>query len=211
MNKKQVLIGSFLLLLLFPLGYSHAAIFTENFNSASGGSLISTESYSERWSSTNYYNGVSATGWSFYGQAILAENGADTAEKAILLNESPRASMATSPSISVVSGASYILTFDHWGDNRPGPTGYHFIVFIDGIPLSYISRTYSLTDSWVTETLSFTALDSNLTLSFTDISSGQASPIIDNISISIVPVPPTVWLLGSGLVGIIGLRRRFWR
>ena len=26
-----------------------------------------------------------------------------------------------------------------------------------------------------------------------------------------VPVPPTVWLLGSGLIGLIGLRRRFFR
>lgn len=26
-----------------------------------------------------------------------------------------------------------------------------------------------------------------------------------------VPVPPTVWLLGSGLVGLVGLRRRFFK
>ena len=27
---------------------------------------------------------------------------------------------------------------------------------------------------------------------------------------STVPIPPTVWLFGSGLIGLLGLRRRFW-
>ena len=32
---------------------------------------------------------------------------------------------------------------------------------------------------------------------------------IDGVSASTVPIPPAVWLLGSGLVGLIGIRRRF--
>ena len=28
---------------------------------------------------------------------------------------------------------------------------------------------------------------------------------------SAVPIPPTVWLLGSGLIGLVGLRRKFFR
>ncbi|WP_155325819.1 VPLPA-CTERM sorting domain-containing protein [Desulfosarcina ovata] len=31
---------------------------------------------------------------------------------------------------------------------------------------------------------------------------------IDNVSVSAVPVPAAVWLLGSGLIGLISVKRR---
>ncbi len=31
---------------------------------------------------------------------------------------------------------------------------------------------------------------------------------IDNISYTIVPIPGAVWLLGSGLLGLVAIRRR---
>lgn len=33
---------------------------------------------------------------------------------------------------------------------------------------------------------------------------------LDNARINAVPVPPAAWLLGSGLFGLVGLRRKFW-
>jgi len=33
--------------------------------------------------------------------------------------------------------------------------------------------------------------------------------VIDNISMKAVPIPGAVWLLGSGLVGLLGLRRKY--
>jgi hypothetical protein len=33
--------------------------------------------------------------------------------------------------------------------------------------------------------------------------------LMDNANMAPVPVPPSVWLLGSGLVGLVGLRRKF--
>jgi hypothetical protein len=42
-------------------------------------------------------------------------------------------------------------------------------------------------------------------------SSVEGNTSIDNVMVSTnaVPVPPTVWLLGSGLLGLVGLRRKF--
>jgi hypothetical protein len=38
--------------------------------------------------------------------------------------------------------------------------------------------------------------------------------MIDNVTLNVpsaVPIPPSIWLLGSGIIGLVGLRRRFWR
>jgi len=212
MSKKYVLIGLLLLLLSSPLGLSHAAIFTENFNDAVGFSPILTDRpHSEKWNPTNYYIGATATDpqWTFSGQAYVAENGNDTANKAILLNESPFGSMITSSPISVISGTNYLLAFDHWGDNRSGGT-YAFRVLLNGSPLSTISRTYNVPGPGETITIPFTASSESMSLSFEATSSiGQASPIFDNISVSNVPIPAAVWLLGSGLLGLVVIRRKF--
>ena len=213
MNKRHVLIGLLFLLLLGPVGSSHAAlIFSENFNNAIGTLPLldpRDQPVSEKWGLTNYYIGspAVATGWTFAGQAYVAENGTNTTDKAILLNESPHGSMSTS--INVSQGTTYLLTFDHWGDNRPGAPGYQFSVSINGSVLDTISRIYPESGPGVTESIYFTAASNNIVLSFLDSSSGQASAIIDNVNISSVPIPPTVWLLGSSLVGLVGLRRRF--
>jgi len=207
----------FFMLLAVTIGFSTlvlpslsqaALIFSEDFNSATGtGTSID---FSEKWSSTIYYGaGASVSGWTFGSGVFVAQNKDNEIDKAMLLNETPQHG-SMSKSIGVIQGTNYILTFDHWGDNRPGGTGYRFTVSIDGSPLGTISRIFSAPGTGVTETISFTASSNSIILSFLDSTpSGQASPIIDNIKVSTVPIPPTIWLLGPGLIGLAGLRRRF--
>jgi len=191
---------------------SHASIiFSENFNDAtvSGSPLVSN---SEKWNLTNYYAALltSDTQWLLINQVFVAENGNSPTDKAILLNENPFGFMITSAPISgLVAGTTYFLTFDHWGDNRSGGT-YGFSVLINGTPLSAITRTYGIPGPGATVSIPFTAPTNSINLSFTATSSIQeASPIIDNISISNIPIPASAWLLGAGLIGLFGLRRKF--
>jgi hypothetical protein len=203
----SMIIGILLLLLSGPVGLSHAGtiVFSEDFNSASGTNPWTD--VSERWNPTIYYldsGSTTAAGWTFSGQALVAQNGNNLGDMAILLNEAPPASMVTlaSAPISVSAGTSYLLTFDHWGDNRPGAPGYEFTVGINGSTLSTISRIYTVPGPGVTESFLFTPSTDAIFLSFSMTPSAEASPIIDNIRISMVPEPGTLILLGSGILGL---------
>ena len=66
---------------------------------------------------------------------------------------------------------------------------------------------------WTNYIFQFTALGETSTLEFIDLSTGgsnNAGAALDNIIVSTtpVPVPATIWLIGSGLAGLAGVRRR---
>jgi hypothetical protein len=216
MRRHAIIIGFVIacamLLLSGSFVSSHAAlIWSQDFQSAlSNGNLYTQpgDNFSEKWPVTDYYIGsVTLTGWTFGGEAYLAKNDS-TGDQAILLNESPHGMMSVPISGVVTAGTSYLLTFDHWGDNRPNQAGYNFEVYVNDSLLTTITRNFSMTGSGETKSILFTAPTNDVILKFLDSSTGQASPIIDNIKISTVPLPPAAWLLGTGLIGLVGLRRR---
>jgi len=211
--KKKVLRCVYVVFFVFVVmssyqGTVHSAIYSENFNTASGTGPWTD--YSQKWSSTTYYldkDSASLTGWTFSGSAFVAEDANNSSDRAILLNEYQYGHGSMSASIPVTSGGQYVLTFDYWGDNRPGKD-YLFDVSIG-------SNTYHLGGNWQNSgygtwtTAPFTAGGDSVIISFTSTSTTEASVIIDNMNISAVPIPPTVLLLGAGLLGLVGVRRRF--
>lgn len=206
----KVLVAA-LFLFLGSFGLSHAIFYDFN-NAVTTGSPVTPDNYSEKWNPTEYYAG-SVAGWMLSDGAYIATNGAG--DKAILLNEVPAHGSIVSTSITgLTAGTNYWLTFDHWGDNRPNDPGYTFTVTVDGVT-STILRDYNYsvpggTGSFATEKILFTASGSSIVLSFIDATTAkEASAIIDNVRISAVPIPAAAWLLGSGLIGLIGIRRRF--
>jgi hypothetical protein len=219
MNKKQILIVFLLLLLFGSFGSSHAAtVFTETFNSAtSSGSIYQQDMFSEKWSSTNYYTSATpaATGWTFGGSAFLAQNGNNTADKAILLNEAPVGHGSMSTSFNVTPNTNYVLTFEYWGDNIPStilPLNINYYLF----NVTIGSQSQDLGGLWFkpsglsnTTSINFNSgSNTSIVLSFLDESNGAASSIIDNIKVSSVPIPGAIWIFGTGLLGLIGIRKR---
>lgn len=193
-------------------------IFTEDFSSVTANPFLDlgVDNTSERWSSTLYAEDPVDGGnqWQFFENSYLARNTV-TGDQAILLNEavgSVNAGVAMkTPGIAVVAGQTYTLSFDHWGDNRPGV--YSFQVEVDNLLLPIVTRAFAATGTggFLTQTFSFIAPDNEIVLTFTDITlAGQSSGIIDNIAVALIPEPGTYALLlaGLGFIGFVASRRR---
>lgn len=98
-------------------------------------------------------------------------------------------------------------------------TGYEaddsFSVWADGASLLSLGETElegSLGDSWTSFDLSLGAFDGSMvTVAFGgDTNSGSENFYLDNVRFdaTVVPVPAAVWLLGAGVVALVGLGRR---
>ena len=109
-------------------------------------------------------------------------------------------------------GQQYNVTFDMAGN----PVTYH------GTTELRIEAAEQYTDfsfnntgkttsnmGWVANSWMFTAVDTTTTLSFMSMGNyNRSGPALDNINVTATPVPGAIWLLGSGLVGVAGLRRK---
>jgi choice-of-anchor C domain-containing protein len=118
-------------------------------------------------------------------------------------------------------GQAYRVTFALAGnfDGDPNPKTMTVIASVGGSTQSFtFSEPANWSHNnmgWVPKTYDFTAADTTTTLTFTGdptVISGWPNgtpygPTLDNVDVTAVPVPPTVLLLGSGLVGLLGLRR----
>ena len=111
---------------------------------------------------------------------------------------------------ATASGQKYEVTFWMAGNPDGGPTSKTLNVatsVANNTNYTFDTTGHSLTSmGWVKESFFFTAGGPATTLTFTSGDSTGYGPALDNVSV--IPLPPSVLLLGSGLLGLVGLRRK---
>jgi len=107
-----------------------------------------------------------------------------------------------------LQAGKYVLTFDLAGNQRistPDLVTIHVSVgtFVDQV------ITRNMTDPFTTYSIPFTLPGaSTITFSFANAGGDNQGALLDRVSVSAVPIPGAIWLLGSGLVALIGARRK---
>lgn len=112
-----------------------------------------------------------------------------------------------SQAIATTPGAPYTVSFSLCSQEDEGVgTPNQFQAIWDGFAISnqvnIPDQPYALNSFTVTASTALTTLEFGF----------RNDPyylLIDDVSVAVVPIPGAVWLLGSGLVGLVGLRRKF--
>jgi choice-of-anchor C domain-containing protein len=125
-----------------------------------------------------------------------------------------------SQSFTTTSGTPYEIKFDLAGNPDFAGTKT-LLVWGDGASVFNQVFTFDSTGKstsnmgWVTESLTFTGGAGSTTLHFTSLTffpvtgPGPAyGPALDNVSVTAVPLPPSLRLLGGSLVGLVAISRR---
>jgi len=121
---------------------------------------------------------------------------------------------AISQTFDTIAGRPYSVLFDFAGNPAGSPSNKIMRVSVNGLSHDFefdVTGNSLSSMGWITESLDFTASTTETTLTFSSLINGAYGPAIDNVRVNVnaVPVPAAVWLFGSGLLSLLGFRRRF--
>lgn len=208
----SVILVGFLTIGLAPQWAHSSVVYSEDFNNPAFLDSVfipAGEVYAHNdrlgWTDTGIGNIVSTGGWTFESGVFLGlQEG--TTDQALWLNQIGPGAMTTVSGLTI--GQEYEVRFLQWGDDLTNAS-FSGTLDVDGstiLSYEYTDKPFGTVDA-VTRVAHFTASSSTATLVF-GASSGAASPVIDDISISSVPLPPAALLYGSALASLCMLGRR---
>ena len=123
-------------------------------------------------------------------------------------NGTLQATVSTTP-INFVSAYFWAFNINNAKDSNLSATTLTINGYLGG-PSGTLrgTQTITLTDQPTLVTLNINDIDYG-TFTRNGTSGNQFMWGLDNVKISTVPIPVAFWLLGSGLAGLVGIRRRF--
>jgi len=199
---------------VIPVGGAQASpVYFEDFNSGFQGSslgLSGADLSSDKYAITNYFNiNNNVDGWSFTSGTYFAQDGRGT-DGAVVLNENGGSALNV---LGLSPNTQYQLSFLYYGDNRPGDIwGLHVDVNGSILDLSDTDNAPGTNPGTIATLLFLTngAGDATVFFNQTTPSGSEASPIIDNVTVSETPIPAALPLFATGLgaFGLLGWRRK---
>jgi choice-of-anchor C domain-containing protein len=213
--KKFVFITALLLLaLVFAPAGAQAVLITNLLTN--GGFESGTDPPTDTPSRTLFAGQTSAddiTGWTVLTGSVDWVNTYWTAEEGERsLDLCGNTVGAISTTFDTIPGAIYKVTF-YVSGNFVGGDGTKLLqITADG---QYVNIGIPTPTEWSTESMgwtqiiwTFTADDDSAQLTFAALNNNAYGPALDNVAVEFVPLPPTALLLGSGLLGLWGWRRK---
>ena len=191
---------------------SQAAYFSDNFDNQNGGNGALSYTGFANWTISN--GTVDLIGNGFFdflpGHGLYVDLDGSTSN----------AGLMTSESISLPSAGSYSLVFYLAGNQYAGNQQLYPNTGPETVDVSVLSGSNTLrSQTYVMQPLDpFTRYELQFTipgptsidLLFHDRSQDNIGALLDNVSVNSVPIPPSAFLLGSGLLGLglLGWRRK---
>jgi hypothetical protein len=174
-------------------------LFSEYFDNPAflGPEIGVTNHFTDRFGPADFFQAVPIDGWSFSGQAWIAQSRSNH-DGALYLNEGigggVDGGVASNTIGGLTPGQTYFVSFLTSGDNVPGEA-WVLNFLADGAQILTVTGVDqpSGTNSGQTDTVTFVAASTSETLTFSQASVTGASPIIDNFVVTddgVVPPPP---------------------
>ena len=171
---------------------------------------------SDVMASGSVLNLSSLTGWTVqYGNVDLVNAGfAGTIvpEGNQVLDLNGYGPSAISQTFSTIAGNKYTVSFLYSNNPLAGSPNTFMVNLWDGTGSKASLYNAVLpaisANNWLTANFTFTATSTLSGLTFAGFSPGASGAFLDKVDVSPVPVPAAVWLLGSGILGLVGLRKR---